>query len=452
MTLGQLKRFLTGSHQRSIKIQKNVAGIFCAKVVGIGASFLMVPLVLNYLEPNKYGIWIALSSVIGWFGFFDIGLSNGLRNSMGKALAQKDIPLAKSLVSTTMGMLIGIVLILTFIYLLINSHIDWTSIFNSPTNFRYELEIVVGIVFSFFAIRFLFGLILTVLAIYQRPAIVEFLNATITILSLISIWLLTKYTDNSLIYLGAALGGSAALVLFVANVWFFKHEYKEIAPDIKSFDRKKINSLTNQGVQFFIIQIAGMVLFTTDNIIIIQIFGPENVAPYSISFKMFSIGMIGFGVLMAPLWASLNEAYVQKEFSWINKSMKNILALWILLVGGMGVALIFSSYIYEIWIGDKVRIPFILSALMALYVIIHTFISIYVTFIFAAGKIKLQVYLAVFAAIFNIPLSYLFAKYFELGPAGVILATILCIAPNIILSPIQYIKIINGKDQGIWGA
>ena len=93
-----------------------------------------------------------------------------------------------------------------------------------------------------------------------------------------------------------------------------------------------------------------MVLFTTDNIIIIQIFGPENVAPYSISFKMFSIGMIGFGVLMAPLWASLNEAYVQKDFSWIKNSMKNILALWILLVGGMGVALIFSSYIYEIWI------------------------------------------------------------------------------------------------------
>ena len=50
----------------------------------------------------------------------------------------------------------------------------------------------------------------------------------------------------------------------------------------------------------------------------------------------------------------------------------------------------------------------------------------------------------------NIPLSILFAKYLQLGSAGVILATALCLMPVLILARIQYHRIINKTAKGIW--
>ena len=45
-------------------------------------------------------------------------------------------------------------------------------------------------------------------------------------------------------------------------------------------------------------------------------------------------------------------------------------------------------------------------------------------FLNGIGKIKLQLWLYVFGAVINIPLSIYFVKYMNLGSSGVILGTI----------------------------
>ena len=446
----RLIQIFCGDEQEK-KISRNIAGLFLLKAVAFSVSLLMVPLMLNYLEPKKYGIWITLSSLIGWFGFFDIGLSNGLRNSLGAAIANNDLKLARSLVSTTLAALIGIALLLAASFFLANNFISWAEFFNAPESFADEVAFVVLMVFSLFTLRFVFGIILTILAIFHRPAIGELINTLIAIASLLGVYLLIQFTNNSLIYAGWVISGSSVIILLFANIWFFKKDFYDISPSIIFFDFSKLKNLATQGLQFFIIQLSALVLFSTDNLIITKLFSPEDVVPYSLAFKMFSISMIGFGILMTPYWAAHNEAYAKNNISWIKRTNKNIILLWSFTVLCILLMLVFSDYIYKFWIGDDIKIPFILSLLMALYVSLHTFNSIFVTFIFAAGKIRLQMYLALIAALVNIPLSIMFAKYLDMGPPGVIFATVLCTLPNIILGPLQYLKIVNKADSGIWG-
>lgn len=111
-----------------------------------------------------------------------------------------------------------------------------------------------------------------------------------------------------------------------------------------------------------------------------------------------------------------------------------------------------SGFVYQVWIGNKVSIPFLLSSLMCLYVILVTWGSIFVSFINGIGKVKLQLIYSIFAAIVNVPLAILFAKYLNLGTAGVILATIICLSYGPVIAYIQFKKIINGKATGIWYA
>ena len=66
--------------QRTKGITKHVLLSFLYRGGSIAATFLLVPLTINYLDTDNYGIWLTLSSFISWFAFFDIGLGNGLRN------------------------------------------------------------------------------------------------------------------------------------------------------------------------------------------------------------------------------------------------------------------------------------------------------------------------------------------------------------------------------------
>ena len=81
---------LDKGHERTVKAKKNIVASFVIKGLNIAIGLILVPLTINYLNPTKYGIWITLSSVIGWFSFFDIGLGNGLRNRFAEAIAVGD--------------------------------------------------------------------------------------------------------------------------------------------------------------------------------------------------------------------------------------------------------------------------------------------------------------------------------------------------------------------------
>ena len=60
---------LTKGHERSIKAKKNILFAIFIKGISIAISLVLVPLTMHYVNPTQYGIWLTLSSIIGWFGF-----------------------------------------------------------------------------------------------------------------------------------------------------------------------------------------------------------------------------------------------------------------------------------------------------------------------------------------------------------------------------------------------
>lgn len=86
---------------RSYRVNFNVILSFLFKGFSISIYFIMVPITLDYLDANKYGIWLTINSIIAWVGFFDIGIGNGLRNKLSEALANDDLELSKTYISTT---------------------------------------------------------------------------------------------------------------------------------------------------------------------------------------------------------------------------------------------------------------------------------------------------------------------------------------------------------------
>ena len=190
--------------------------------------------------------------------------------------------------------------------------------------------------------------------------------------------------------------------------------------------------------------------FSTDNLIISNIYSPEKVVPYNIAFKYFSVANMIASIILTPYWSSISEAYTKGEFQWIKTSMKNLIRITFVLMLLLLIMLFVSPIVYKIWIGNVVYISFTLSIFMAIYFAVTIFYGPYTYFINGTGKVTIQLYSLVATSLINIPLSIFLAKNLNLGVSGVILATIICLIPHIILSPLQYLKIINNRAYGIW--
>lgn len=447
----QLLKMLNSGNVRSVKAKKNIIASFGIKGISIIIGFIYVPLLIDYLGTFEYGIWITLGSIVGWINYFDIGLGNGLRNKFAEALARDEKKLAQIYVSTTYAALSMIFGAFFVIFLVVNPFLNWSTILNGPTAMQSQLSTLAVITIGFFLLRFVFRMIAIIITADQRPAISNLFDPISNVVALVVILILMKTTPPSLINLGLVLGGAPVFVLFLATLYFFNRDYKAYRPMFSLVNMKYFKDLAGLGFQFFIIQITVVIIMSTNNLIITQVVGPEAVAEYNVAYKYFGLISMLFVIIANTYWSAFTEAYAKKDFSWIKRVMSGMIKIWFGIIVLIIFMLIISAPFYNLWVGDKVKVPFMLSFFTALFIVVYIWYSIFIYFINGTGKIKLQLYTAVTVAIFNIPLSIFLAKNLGMGASGVILGSCLSYLPGAILGPIQYYKLVNQKAFGIWG-
>lgn len=435
-------------HSRTVKAKKHIIYSLFLKGISIVVGLAFVPLILNYLDAERYGIWLTLSSIIAWFSFFDIGLGNGLRNRFAEAIAIGDHKLARTYVSTTYAILGLVLLIILFIFLLVNPSLNWQNILNTTVANTQELALVASIVFIFFVLRFFFKLIGTILMADQRPSVNNAFGPLGNIFSLAIIFFLTKTTEGSLLKLATVLSAVPTFILIIATFFFFLKDYRKYSPSLKYVDLSKSKDLVSLGFKFFYIQIATIIIFSTTNFLIAQFSNQEAVAAFNVAYKYLSIVIMVYGIVLTPYWSAVTDAYSREDYKWLKNSLKMLN----LLSGAMAIVLIavllISPYVYKIWVGEKLSIPFSLSMIISLYLLVQVFIAPFSTFINGFGKLKFALYAVTIKLVIFIPLAYLLGVNY--GAFGVILSMLLIQLPSLVIEPIQTFKLINQKAYGIW--
>ncbi len=435
---------------RSEKAKKNIILLFILNFFNFIAIMALVPVSIGYLGEVEYGIWLTLHSILMWLVNLDFGLGNGLRNKLAEAFAHNDIKLARSYVSTAYAIFSTGLLLVIILYLIIHPFINWAVLLNAPQEYFYSLNKLVLFVFVLFCIHFLLRLLSSIINADQRPAVNGVISLSINGLTLLAVILLSHLYDKSLLTYGILSGFVPVLVFLTGSVIMFLRMYKKISPRFKFVNLKYSSALIKLGMQFFIIQIAGLIIFTTGNIIITQLFGPASVTVYNVAYKYFYLAPMVFNVIIAPFWSAFTEAYVKQEYDWIKNMMRKLIFFWVSLSTIVVLMIVFSDTVYALWVGEEIEVPFLLSILTGLFVIIANWNNVFVYFLNGVGKVRLQFYYSIIAAIANIPLSIFLAKNMNMGISGVMLSTVITLLIASVWAPIQYYKIIHQTAEGIW--
>jgi len=445
-----IKKYFSGS-TRSKKAKRNILYSFGIKGISIIIGLLFVPLLIDYLDKERYGVWLTISSIIMWFSFFDLGLGHGFRNKFAEAIAQNKTKLAKEYVSTVYSILSLIFLILFLIFVLFNSFLNWQKILNTNIISGNELSSIVLIVFFFFCLRFVLKLIGQILMADQRPAINNAFGPLGNLVSLILIYILIHISDKSSLFtLSLILSSIPVFILFLANLVFFKKKYKKYRPSIKFVNIHHSKPLFGLGIKFFFIQASVIIIYQSTNLLITQICSPKDVVVYNVAYKYFNLFTMLFTIILTPIWSATTEAFVLEDYEWIKRMMKTLRNTGFIFAIVLVIALFFSNTFYFFWLKGRVIVPFKLSAMIAVMSIMYVMFSPYIVFLNGVSKIKLNLILVLCQTGFYIPLAIFFGKYLNYGIIGILLAQLVVELPLRITQPMQYYKIINRKAKGIW--
>ncbi|CDD96041.1 uncharacterized protein BN604_02720 [Bacteroides intestinalis CAG:315] len=438
---------LFSGDERTVLANKNILATGSFKVLDTLVYLLLVPATLGYLNVYEYGIWLTINSVLGWINSFDIGLGNGLRNQLAEALAKNDFKKGRSLISTTLVMLIAIMIVLILVVSIAFPYLDNYTIFGTNPEQVPNLNAVIFVSFIIFCVNFILKIIGNVYLALQLPAINYGMSTGGHLLSLIIIVILTHVTDGSLLYVAVAYSIAPTLVYLIAFPITFLGKYKDLSPQVGLFCKDHVNGLMFMGAQFFVLQIASIVLFAMTNLIISHHFGPEKVTEYNIAFRLFYL-VVNFTMLvLSPMWSAATDAYARGDIEWINKSVRRIQKLLILIGVGLILMVFVSKYIYQIWVGEEVTVSFGISAGLAIYVYILLWSQAYSFFLNGMGKLKIQMVNTVLMSIIFYPLCMLFK---EVGTLGVVVAMCLVNISGLVFNIIQFNKVVSGQAAGIW--
>ena len=449
MLFTNIKNRFSTLDKRSAIVIKNSMATALMKVAVLLCSLIMVPITLNYLNAENYGIWMAMTSILYWFAFFDVGLGNGMRNYLSEAISRQDYIKARSYFSTAIFLLAIIAVLIGILSIIIIFQLDLNHIFNTHIMSNKSLAYIMVVAIFFSLIQFVAKNVGMVYIAMQRYAINDFIVFIGQLISTIIVYIITKTTESHLIYIVIAITSIPALVFILASIPLLK-QHPQLKPSIKSIDFASAKKIIGKGLGFFIIQITScLVIFGSANILISHYCGPEQVTVYNISYKLFNILIIIYTIIISPLWNAYTDASVKNDYAWIRKIFKKSIYLWAasLLLGLL--MLLISGWFFKKWVGNSVDIPLGVSISILIYVCMFNFNNCVTYLINGLNKIKIQIITSILGTII-----YLIAVcFFIKGTYGIYGISISMCVIYTLMSLVHLYQcnlLAKNKAHGIW--
>ena len=446
--MNKYKRLFSSDNARSSAIKKNIIAGVGIKGCSVISTLLLVPVTINYISSELYGIWLTLSSIVQWISFFDVGFGNGMRNKLTTAIAKNDYNLGKSYVSTTYVIVTAIFTLIGLCAFVFTPYVNWSGFLNVSTQYQETLVGVMQVVILSFCIQIVLKLLQNVIQAFQMNALASCFDMLGNFVALIAILCMSYTLAPDLKYIALAFSVAPLLVYIIASLILYNTKFKQVSPSLNFYSSKYVKELFNLGGEFFVIQIAGIVLYQMINILLSRLCGPEQVTVYNIAYKYFGVAQMGLNIMLAPLLSAFTDAFAKNDYSWMSQIYKKLKKVYLGLSAILIAMMFISPIAYSLWVGDSVQVPFLVSMLVCIYYVIALWCNITTCIINGLGKVRLQLWICLAMMFTFLPLANILGG--SLGINGVLTAMIIINTPSFFLQKVQVDRLLEKRAKGLW--
>jgi O-antigen/teichoic acid export membrane protein len=412
------------SQRRNVGILRGIFTGLAGRVAAVMVSFISVPLTVRYLGAERYGAWVTISAVMAWIAIADFGLNNSLTNAVSEGYANNRRDLAQDSVAAAFWSLVGISIVLALAFFSVWTRVPWDQVFNVETaQARAEVGPAVAVAFTLFVLNFPFSIVAKIYGAYQEVAVANGWAAAGNVFSLAALIAVIQL-KGGLIALVGAISGTVLLVNVISAVWVFGWSKPWLFPTLKRVSWNAIRRLTSLGSMFFVIQMAALVLFQTDNLIIAHYLGSGAVTPYSVAWRLFTYTTL-FQLLAIPsFWPAYAEAFSRGDRAWVRRSFRLNFRITVASTAALALPLVlFGRWLIDKWAGKAAVPSSALLVLMGIWSVICSATCSQSCLLGASGRVRGQMVYSGIAAAANIVASIWLVQ--RIGATGAILGTII---------------------------
>jgi O-antigen/teichoic acid export membrane protein len=394
---------------------------FSVKAISIIVNLVSVPLTLNYLGKEKFGVWLTITSTVSLLNFLDFGLGSGLVNQISESQGKGNPNNAKKAVSTTFLVLIFISTIIGCVFYFFNEF--WLNNVYVSLSFDQKSEVkdAINLLMIFILLNIPLGVIQRIYDGLQQGFKFTSISLIGILLNLILI-MITIHCKGNLEYLVLSINlGTLISVLVAGFLLIKKNNY--LSPSVIYFEVTLISQILKQGFLFFLMTIFTIAAYTTDNFIIADKLDFSQVTKFDLTKKIFSASALA-QFFIIPLWPMFNEAMAAGNYLW-SKKMLTIIST-IALVSSVIFSfplLIWGNEVLYFWTKQNQNISFGLLLGFYFFILISTIGGVISSFFNGKEFLKVNTILIMCTSICSVMIKLLFVE--KLGLNTMIWATVL---------------------------
>ncbi|WP_169301803.1 MATE family efflux transporter [Parvibacter caecicola] len=426
---------------RSNVLRNNIIGSIAIKGGALCVTLASTPAYIRYFENDSVlGVWFVIVSILNWILTFDLGIGNGLRNQLAYASSGSDETEMKKVVSSGYVSLGVVCAVLALAGVFAIPAFDWNALLNISEDIISSsvLKSCIFIVYFGMVAQFWLKLITSVLYSLQKTAVANSVSLVSSILLLIFL-LVHKGGDQEsrLMALSIAQVLCINLPLIVATVCVFMTTLKHASPSPSFVSLSHSKGIVALGGAFFAIQIFLLIANSTNEFVIGFLYSSADVVGYQVYYRIFSLVIVGFSLVVQPMWSAMASAYAEKNFSWLAKAYHRFSYVS---AGGIlfALALVFAApVIIPLWVGpDVVTVDVRTSLIFMFYASITLLVNSSTSVANATSRLKTQLVFSAIAAAAKVPLCCAFA-HFGLGWDSVVFANCVALLPLLVAQTIS---------------
>jgi O-antigen/teichoic acid export membrane protein len=399
------------------------ASTLVARAAGFGSFAVLVPVTLPYLGATRYGIWMTLLSIGALLGVTNLGLGNALITLLARTDAVRDEAEASHLVATTVAMLGAIAAVLAAAAVATVAIVPWGVVFNvtSPAVSR-EGRNAAAALLVIFILSTPVAAVAQVRLGYQEGYVTGWFDAAASVVGAAAV--IAEVALHLRLPVLVATAAAAPLATGVLN-WVFlvrRRPHLRFRPGL--VDRAHVKMLFRAGGLYFVLQVAVVVGYSSDNFVAAQVLGPAAVTDYAVPSRVALTGLVLVSVAVAPLWPAYANAFARGDAAWALQIVRRSLALSAAaaLAGG-SIIVAFGQFVIGAWTRAEVVPSYGLLLGLAAWLVLGSVGTTLSMFLNAAHVVRPQVLCAISMAGSNIVLSVVLAN--KIGVAGLIWGTVI---------------------------
>lgn len=401
------------------------AGI--AALISKGAILVVnaisIPIAVRYLGPVEFGVWATITTTLSVLLVLDFGIANTLTNFISEAYAKDDPELAGKYAATAFWMMVLVASGLGVIGYTAWPYIGWDRIFHVDPSLRGTVSLSVAVAYGVFLCGMPAGLAAKMLGGYQELRIANLFAAAGSMGSLVGVLLVVRLNRGLPMLIGAS-SGAIVLASGICLIWVWLYHKPLLIPRPRNMSRVLSLRLMQSGSAFFVIQLAGLVVFNSDNLVIAHYAGPAEVTPYTVTWRLVTYATALQTIMLPALWPAYAEAFVSGDVGWIRRTFRGAMSSTMIMALACCPIFFFGGRsLIRIWAGTAAVPPQALLGWMCIWVLINTFMNNVSIVLVAAKEIRVQAWSSALAAIANLALSIWLVQ--RMGSVGVILGTVI---------------------------